>query len=48
MSDNDEMCITHCGRWMDVDKYLVTTKPVTCARCLETLHRKEEEEYEDE
>ena len=34
LEDNDDYCSTECGRWLDTDQYIVTTAPVTCARCL--------------
>ncbi len=40
----DDYCCSECGRWLDVDDYIVTTKPVTCAQCLKILHKNEEKE----
>lgn len=48
LPNNDNYCSAECGRWMDVDKYMVTTALVTCARCLYVLHEKEIDHAKEE
>ena len=39
----DDYCATACGKWLSTDKYIVTVKPVTCAKCLTALGQKDED-----
>ena len=46
LENNDDYCSTDCGRWLNTDRYIVTTAPVTCARCLYVIKEKEIDENE--